>query len=79
MAKFKAGQLVKVIHSRKGEFIALVTKDFCTDKEEFYPLTLHSGFQVLSLGRKINLGEVVAVRGSLVESIEAYEPGEPKE
>jgi hypothetical protein len=39
----KQGQILKVNHSRKGEFIAKATRDFDSDVVEFYPVVVAKG------------------------------------
>lgn len=38
--KITKGTFVKVYHQRKGCFVGVATKDFDTDKDEFYPIQL---------------------------------------
>jgi len=38
--KIKKGDTVEVKHDRKGTFIAIAIRDFDTETEQFYPLSV---------------------------------------
>lgn len=79
--KIKKGELLEIIHTRKGNFKAVATRDFDTEKEEFYPVALHSGSPAklgigtagaLGLGLpkyEWDKGDEIPCRGSFVISI----------
>lgn len=41
--KIKKGDLLEIIHTRKGNFMAFAKRDFDTEKEEFFPVILAKG------------------------------------
>jgi len=42
--EIKKGQIVEVRHTRKGTFTGKATRDFDTEKEEWYPIAVYHDF-----------------------------------
>ena len=61
----KKGTILDVSHSRKGTFIGVATKDFDTDKEEFYPIAVAQKDAVQGANTEWIEGEEVPCRNSL--------------
>lgn len=71
--QIKKGTILKINHSRKGEFLAIVDEDFDTEKTEFYPVSLAEGEKdVRGMNTVWHAGENISCRNSLctVEVIE---------
>jgi hypothetical protein len=48
----KKGQLLNVNHNRSGKWVGIATKDFDTEKEEWYPIALAQEKPVRGLARE---------------------------
>jgi hypothetical protein len=68
----KKGTLLKVNHSRKGQFIAIADQDFDSETENFYPLSLAQEKRIYGLNRSWIKGDIITCRRTLCV-IETYE------
>ena len=70
--KIKKGTLLQVNHSRSGNWKGIATKDFDTEKEEFYPIALAQEKEVHGLNTIWEKGDNMPCRNTLCK-IEAIE------
>jgi len=61
----KKGTFLNVRHSRKGNFKGIATKDFDTEKEEFYPIAVMQEKPVEGLDTEWKQGEEIPCRNTL--------------
>lgn len=62
--KILKGSLLKVTHSRKGNFKGIAVEDFDTDVSEFYPIALADDY-VTGLSNDWTYSETIPCRRSL--------------
>lgn len=65
MATFKKGQRVNVNHSRSGKWVGIVTRDFDTEKEEWYPINLDQDRDVIGANTVWHRGDSMPARNTL--------------
>ena len=63
--RIKKGTLLEVTHCRSGKWLGIATRDFDTDKEEFYPLALAQKYTVKGLNTVWEEGENMPCRNCL--------------
>ena len=63
--KIEKGTLVKVSHSRKGEFTGIATDDFDTEDVGFYPIALAENKAVMGMDTEWFPGENVPCKSTL--------------
>lgn len=63
--KIKKDTLLYIKHSRSGNWKGIATRDFDTDKEEFYPIALAQEEAVFGLNTTWEKGDNMPCRNSL--------------
>lgn len=63
--KIKKGTVLAVNHSRSGRWTGIATKDFDTEKDEWYPIALHQDEPVHGLNNSWEKGEDMPARRGL--------------
>jgi len=61
---------VKIIHKRKGEFIAKAIDNFDTDTTEWYPVALAQDVPLIGMIDGWDKDDVIPCRASLVRDIQ---------
>ena len=73
--KLSKNTIVAVYHKRLGRFTGIVSSDFDTDKEEFYPIKLYQFEPIYGLSNVFERGDDIPCRNSFVEIIVLDELG----
>lgn len=67
----KKGSVLRITHCRKGQFNAVATREFDSEKEEFFPVVLARGETVEGASNIWVEGESISCRGAFckIESV----------
>lgn len=67
--KISKNTTVQVRHKRLGKFVGIVSRDFDTDEEEFYPIKLYQDTPIYSLSTTFIKGDDMPCRNEFVKII----------
>ena len=67
--KLSKNTTVQVSHKRLGKFLGIVSRDFDTDEEEFYPIKLYQDTPVYGLSTMFSKGDDMPCRNMFVKII----------
>ena len=67
--KISKNTTVQVRHKRLGKFVGIVSRDFDTDEEEFYPIKLYQDTPIYGLSTTFIKGDDMPCRNEFVKII----------
>ena len=71
--KIKKGQVLKVLHQRKGNMIVMASADFDTDDMDYWPVVLAEKQVLRSRIGTWYQGDIVPCKGIMVQSFKVVE------